>query len=51
MEKIAVDWIEKGRDINELMEMPFHFVVEILKDKNEREKQKKFSNSFFDLLT
>lgn len=34
MNEIAVKWIENGRDINDLLDMPFYYVIELLREKN-----------------
>ncbi|WP_369823393.1 phage tail assembly chaperone GT [Sporosarcina sp. P21c] len=38
--------MENGKDINEALAMPFHFVLQILEEKN----KPKPSSSFFDLM-
>jgi len=38
--------MEGGKDINEVLSMPFHFVLEILGEKYKPQK----ANSFFDLI-
>lgn len=46
MDRFVKDMMEAGKDINEILNMPIHYVSEIL-----REKVKiKQANSFFDLL-
>jgi len=37
---------EGGKDINEILNMPYHFVIDLL---SERDKPQE-SNSFFDLM-
>jgi hypothetical protein len=39
--------MKNGKDINEVLNMPIHYVTEILKEKNKPKK----SSSFFDLLS
>lgn len=46
MDKFARDLIKEGKDINEILEMPVHYVMEILREKS----NVKQANSFFDLL-
>lgn len=46
MKKMAVDWIESGRDINELMNMPFHFVIELLIERNKPKQEKSLIAAF-----
>lgn len=38
--------VDAGKDINEVLAMPYHFFIQLLKDKN----KVKPSNSFFDLV-
>lgn len=46
MDNLVKTAIENGKNANEILEMPFQYVVELLREKNKPEK----SNSFFDLL-
>lgn len=47
MNKFVRDLMKEGKDINEILNMPIHYVDEILKEK----VTIKHSNSFFDLLS
>lgn len=47
MDKFARDLMKEGKDINEILDMPVHYVMEILKEKTEIKQ----ANSFFDLLS
>lgn len=47
MDKFVRDMMKAGKDINEVLNMPIHYVTEILKEKNKPQK----SSSFFDLLS
>lgn len=38
LDKLILSLIDEGKDINEILDMPYHFVLEIL---NERNKPKK----------
>ncbi|WP_197035851.1 phage tail assembly chaperone GT [Virgibacillus halodenitrificans] len=40
MDKLIVSMMESGKDINDILNMPIHYVVELMKDKN-KPKQKK----------
>lgn len=40
-----MDLMKEGKDINEVLDMPFHFLVEMLR----AERKPKKSNSFMDL--
>lgn len=46
MDKFARDLMNEGKDINEILNMPVHYVMDILKDKVEIKQ----ASSFFDLL-
>ncbi|MCC2250492.1 hypothetical protein JUJ52_11020 [Virgibacillus sp. AGTR] len=46
MDKLIVDMMENGKDINEILDMPIHYVVEILKDKNKPKKEKSLIAAF-----
>lgn len=39
--------MKDGKDVNEILDMPVHYVTEILREKVEVKQ----SNSFFDLLS
>lgn len=47
MNKFVRDSMKEGKDVNEILDMPIHFVMEILKEKVEVKQ----ANSFFDLLS
>ncbi|WP_176087331.1 phage tail assembly chaperone GT [Virgibacillus dokdonensis] len=46
MDKLIVDMMEKGKDINDILDMPIHFVAKILKDKNKPKKEKSLIAAF-----
>ena len=47
MNKFVRDLMKEGKNVNEILDMPIHYVTEILKEKNKPKK----SSSFFDLLS
>lgn len=47
MDDLVQDFIKNGMPIQEIMNMPYNYIVDILNDRNKKEKH---SNSFFDLL-
>ncbi len=47
MDKFARDLMKQGKDINEILDMPVHYVMQILEEKVEIKQ----ANSFFDLLS
>lgn len=40
--------MKDGKDINDIMEMPLSFMIDILEEKQEAKKEK--GSSFFDLI-
>jgi len=46
MDQFARDLMKQGKDINEILNMPINYVMEILREKT----NVKEANSFFDLL-
>lgn len=45
LDKLILDMMEKGKDINEFMSMPYNFVIDILEERNKPKKV----NSVLDL--
>lgn len=48
MDKLVHDLIKDGMTIQEILNMPYDYIVDILSEKNKQSKEQ--SNSFFDLL-
>jgi hypothetical protein len=46
LDKLVLDLMENGKDINEVLDMPFHYVVEILRDKNKPKEEKSLISAF-----
>jgi len=46
MNKFVKELMKQGKDVNEILNMPIHYVTEILREKVEVKQ----ANSFFDLL-
>ncbi|MFE4242643.1 phage tail assembly chaperone GT [Peribacillus butanolivorans] len=40
MDKLILDLMKDGKDINEILSMPYHFLIEILRDKNNPKQEK-----------
>ena len=38
--------MKNGKDVNEVLNMPFHFVIEILKEKNKPKQSKSLIAAF-----
>jgi hypothetical protein len=38
--------VKDGKDINEILAMPFHFLIEILQEKNKPRKEKSLIAAF-----
>lgn len=41
---------ERGKDVNEVLDMPYHFILDLLREDHKQEEKKVASNSFFDLI-
>ncbi|WP_442857117.1 phage tail assembly chaperone GT [Bacillus sp. FJAT-45037] len=41
-----MDLMENGKDVNEVLSMPFHYVVEILRDKNKPQEEQSLISAF-----
>ncbi|WP_429892568.1 phage tail assembly chaperone GT [Heyndrickxia faecalis] len=41
-----IDMVENGKDINEVLAMPYHFVLEILREKNKPRYEKSLIKAF-----
>lgn len=46
MDELLQESVKHGKDVNKVLDMPYHFMVQLLKEENEPTP----SNSFFDLL-
>ncbi|GAB3797382.1 phage tail assembly chaperone GT [Virgibacillus kimchii] len=46
MDKIVLDMMKNGKDVNEILNMPFNFMLEILAEKNKPEKKKSLIAAF-----
>lgn len=46
MDKLVLDLTKEGKDINEVMEMPFHYFIEILGERNKPKQQKSLIAAF-----
>ncbi|TYS67057.1 hypothetical protein FZC76_16155 [Sutcliffiella horikoshii] len=46
LDKLILDLVKDGKDINEILAMPFHFLVEILHEKNKPRKEKSLIAAF-----
>lgn len=46
MDKLILDLMKEGKDINEILDMPFHFVIEILRENNKPKKEKSLIAAF-----
>ncbi|WP_169910676.1 phage tail assembly chaperone GT [Evansella clarkii] len=43
---MIVDLMKNGKDINELLDMPFYYVVSILREKNQPQEEKSLISAF-----
>ncbi|WP_034261760.1 phage tail assembly chaperone GT [Bacillus sp. J33] len=46
LDKLILSFVEKGKDINEVLAMPYHFVIEILSERNKPKKEKSLIAAF-----
>ncbi|WEZ09583.1 phage tail assembly chaperone GT [Priestia flexa] len=46
MDKIVLEFMQQGRDINEILDMPYHYVVQILEEKNKPKHTKSLMAAF-----
>ncbi|WP_409297757.1 phage tail assembly chaperone GT [Peribacillus sp. SCS-26] len=46
MDKLILDLMKNGKDINEVLNMPYHFVVEVLRERNKPQKKKSLIAAF-----
>jgi hypothetical protein len=45
MDGLVMEFVKNGKSVNELMDMPYHFVIEILNGKNNETKEVKKEKS------
>lgn len=46
LDKLILDLVKEGKDINEILAMPFYFLVEILHEKNKPRQEKSLIAAF-----
>ena len=46
MDKLIFDLAKNGKDINEVLNMPFHFFIQILSEQNKPKKDKSLIAAF-----
>ncbi|WP_407901318.1 phage tail assembly chaperone GT [Halalkalibacterium halodurans] len=46
MDKLILDLMKEGKDINEILNMPYHFVIEILRERNKPKETKSLIAAF-----
>ncbi|WP_170861800.1 phage tail assembly chaperone GT [Virgibacillus chiguensis] len=46
MDKLIADLVANGKDINEVLDMPIHFIGQIMRDKNKPKKEKSLIAAF-----
>ncbi len=46
MDNLILNLMNNGKDINEVLDMPIHFVVELMKDKNKPKQEKSLIAAF-----
>ncbi|WP_214773299.1 MULTISPECIES: phage tail assembly chaperone GT [unclassified Bacillus (in: firmicutes)] len=46
MDKLILNYVKNGKDINEVLNMPFHFLIEILSEENKPRHEKSLIAAF-----
>jgi hypothetical protein len=46
LDKLIMDLMKEGKDINEVLSMPYHFVIELLNERNKPRKEKSLIAAF-----
>lgn len=46
MDKLILNMMEQGKDVNEVLAMPLHFVLQILEEKNKPKKEVSLISAF-----
>ncbi|WP_179212605.1 phage tail assembly chaperone GT [Priestia aryabhattai] len=46
LDKFILSLIKEGKDINEILAMPYHFVLEILRERNKPQQKKSLIAAF-----
>jgi len=46
MDNLIRDLIERGKDINEIMDMPFNFMVDLMEERNKTKESKSLISAF-----
>ncbi|WP_445304401.1 phage tail assembly chaperone GT [Niallia sp. FSL W8-1348] len=46
MDALVLDLVKDGKDINEVLNMPFHFMLELLAEKNKPKQTKSLITAF-----
>mgnify|MGYP001344748140 FL=1 len=41
-----MELMQEGKDINEILDMPFHFILELLREKNKPKREKSLIAAF-----
>lgn len=39
LDKLILDLMKQGKDINQILEMPFHFMIELLREKQQPKRE------------
>jgi len=46
MDKVIMDLVSEGKDINEVLNMPYHYVVQLLEEKSKPKQEKSLIAAF-----
>lgn len=46
MDKVLLDMINEGKDVNEILNMPYHYVVQLLEERQKPKQEKSLIAAF-----
>lgn len=46
MDKLIMELMKDGKDINEILAMPYHFLIELMREKNKPKQEKSLISAF-----
>ena len=46
LDKIILNFMKGGKDINDVLDMPYHFVIELLRERNKPKETKSLISAF-----
>lgn len=46
MDKVLLDMINEGKDVNEILNMPYHYVIQLLEERQKPKQEKSLIAAF-----